>query len=45
MFPLVSVLLLSLYLEGGVWRTVGFVLAAGSVAWMAFTWMFKRMPR
>lgn len=45
LFPLISVLVLSLYLEGGAWRTVSYVLAGVSVAGAAGTWMFKRSSR
>lgn len=44
-FPLVSVLVLSLYLEGGAWRTVSYVLAGVSVLGAAGAWMFKRSSR
>jgi hypothetical protein len=45
LFPLVSVVVLSLYLEGGEWRTVSYVLAAVSVMGAAGTWIFKRSMR
>jgi hypothetical protein len=45
LFPLISVLVLSLYLEGGTWRTVSYVLAGISVAGAAGAWMFKRESR
>jgi hypothetical protein len=45
LFPLISVLVLSLYLEGGAWRTVSYVLAGVSVVGAAGLWMFKRSPR
>lgn len=44
-FPLVSVLVLSLYLEGGAWRAVSYVLAGVSVLGAAGAWMFKRSSR
>jgi len=44
LFPLISVLVLSLYLEGGAWRTVSYVLAGVSVVGAA-AWMFKRPSR
>jgi hypothetical protein len=43
LFPLISVLVLSLYLEGGVWRTVSYVLAGTSVAAAVGAWAFKRL--
>jgi hypothetical protein len=45
LFPLISVLVLSLYLEGGAWRTVSYVLAGVSVAGAAGAWMRKRPSR
>jgi hypothetical protein len=45
LFPLISVLVLSLFLEGGVWRIVSYVLAGVSVAGALGAWMFKRPSR
>lgn len=45
LFPVISVLVLSLYLEGGVPRTVSYVLAAATVAGAVGAWMFKRPSR
>jgi hypothetical protein len=45
LFPLISVLVLSLFLEGGVWRTLSYVLAGVSVAGAVGAWMFKRPAR
>jgi hypothetical protein len=45
LFPLISVLVLSLYLEGGVWRTASYVLAGVSVAGTVGTWIYKQSLR
>jgi hypothetical protein len=45
LFPLISVLVLSLFLEGGVWRIVSYVLAAVSVVGATGAWMFRRPSR
>lgn len=45
LFPLISVLVLSLFLEGGVWRTVSYALAGVSAAGAVAAWMFKRPSR
>ncbi|HKS72761.1 MAG TPA: hypothetical protein VJQ82_06150 [Terriglobales bacterium] len=42
LFPLVSVVVLSLYLEGGVWRTAGWVVAGVTVVAGLAAWRFKR---
>jgi len=45
LFPLLSVVVVSLAVTGGVWRTAAWVIAAVSVVAAAGVWICKRPAR